>query len=443
MASDKELINLCKISIEHKLGWVKSEDWKQRDYEYLSELIYQKTNTLLSVSTLKRIWAEEVKTIPHLNTLNVLAQFAGYDDWFDYKKKASLLALPEKEEFEKKKENLNIAILKRIFSPRLVIMLIMLFGFALSIPYLYEDSPSFNLKNIKFESKKVVSSGIPNSVVFDYNIDEAKFDSAFIQQSWDARMRNQVYPEKYQHTSIYYYPGYHRAKLILNETIVKQHDIHITTNGWLGLVRYRMDQLIPTYLPSNKLIVNGRLFVSEEVLKQNNIAVGEKEYSVSYYNVRDFEGLSGDNFILETEIMSKLDEGALTCQDMMMFIMCENGRQAFSIGEAGCAANLNLKTMDEWVLGRENDLSMFGCDMDKWNKVTYSVKDNTINISLNDKHIYEVSYEKSAGRIIGLHYFFNGTGSVNYVKLLDENKKIVYEDSFERKNETLTPTEFN
>lgn len=139
--------------------------------------------------------------------------------------------------------------------------------------------------------------------------------------------------------------------MILNETIVKQHDIHITTNGWLGLVRYRMDQLMPIYLPSNKLISDNRIYVNEETLIQSNVDIGNKEYAVSYYNTRDFSGLTGDDFTLETEIMSKLEEGALTCQDVMLFIMCENGRQAFSIGEAGCAANLNLKTMDEWILG--------------------------------------------------------------------------------------------
>lgn len=38
---------------------------------------------------------------------------------------------------------------------------------------------------------------------------------------------------------------------------------------------------------------------------------------------------------------------------------------------------------------------------------------------------------------------FNGTGSVNYVRLLDENKALVYEDNFNKKTEGLTPTEFN
>ena len=56
---EKNFIATCKTLIEGKLNWQDSENWKQRDYEYLSEIIFEKTEILLSVSTLKRIWKNE------------------------------------------------------------------------------------------------------------------------------------------------------------------------------------------------------------------------------------------------------------------------------------------------------------------------------------------------------------------------------------------------
>ena len=57
--SEKFYLNACKKRIEEDLGFQNSKEWKQRDYDYLSKTIFNKTNVLLSVSTLKRIWKED------------------------------------------------------------------------------------------------------------------------------------------------------------------------------------------------------------------------------------------------------------------------------------------------------------------------------------------------------------------------------------------------
>ena len=49
-------------------------------------------------------------------------------------------------------------------------------------------------------------------------------------------------------------------------------------------------------------------------------------------------------------------------------------------------------------------------------------------IFLNDKFCYEVDHDISKSKIIGIDFVFQGTGTVNCVKL--SNKKVFFNDEF-------------
>lgn len=61
-----------------------------------------------------------------------------------------------------------------------------------------------------------------------------------------------------------------------------------------------------------------------------------------------------------------------------------------------------------------------------------NVKVESINgkakIFLNDKFCYEVDHDISKSKIIGIDFVFQGTGTVDYVKL--SNKEVSFEDEF-------------
>ncbi len=63
-------INKCIQIIESRLGWIDNEgNWKNSDFENLSEAIFEKTKVSISVSTLKRIWRINSNyRSSHLNT---------------------------------------------------------------------------------------------------------------------------------------------------------------------------------------------------------------------------------------------------------------------------------------------------------------------------------------------------------------------------------------
>ena len=60
--------------------------YSHSDFTELSESIYQKTQTILSPTTLKRFWGylKNESPTPQKRSLNVLAVFAGHNNWEDF-----------------------------------------------------------------------------------------------------------------------------------------------------------------------------------------------------------------------------------------------------------------------------------------------------------------------------------------------------------------------
>ncbi len=62
-----------------------------KDFEYLRERIYARLHTLVSRTTLMRLWGyvdEEVT--PRKGTLDILSRFLGYRDWLQYQENACM-----------------------------------------------------------------------------------------------------------------------------------------------------------------------------------------------------------------------------------------------------------------------------------------------------------------------------------------------------------------
>jgi hypothetical protein len=60
--------------------------------------------------------------------------------------------------------------------------------------------------------------------------------------------------------------------------------------------------------------------------------------------------------------------------------------------------------------------------------VRIETKNRKAQIFLNDKMVFAVNEDIVKSKIIGIDYTFQGTGSVDYIKL--SNDKVHYEDDF-------------
>jgi hypothetical protein len=423
---EKKYISLIieKISIELHLN--DPENWQQRDFETLSLLIEEKTGVNLSVSTLKRIKKNQFSNIPQKHTLNALAQFLNYKDWYEFKLENPISDnIPEAKSVGVKTGKKFIALGKNFFYiPVFFVILVLI------LLIIFKSQPAQSYSEVKFSSRTNVSEGVPNTVIFDYDISMADFDSASIQQSWDNRRRAEIKKDEKYSTSVYYYPGYHRAKLIINDKQVKEIPVYITTDGWLCTIQNPKNELIPVYVREN-CISGGRIYISPGKVKSHNIDMEANNYSTSFFYVNKNIFGDSDNFTFETRIKNSLDDGGLVCQSSEISIMCEFGRHFIEVCAPGCIGSLYQKFGSDYRSGKNNDFSAFGTDLNQWNDLKIGIKNKVATVSLNQKEIYRTSYSESNGAIKGIFFHFAGCGSVDYARLFDADDNLTFSEDFE------------
>lgn len=107
-----------------------------KDFEFLSECIFDKFHERISPTTLKRIWGYlSETTTPRKSTLNILSKFVGYDNWKDFTEGAEDTEKEPEEEKATEKEEEKTQ--KKRFSPATLytIIALLLIGIIAGVSY--------------------------------------------------------------------------------------------------------------------------------------------------------------------------------------------------------------------------------------------------------------------------------------------------------------------
>lgn len=414
---EKEVLYLShwRNLTEQSLGWGNSAVWTDYDFEKLSELILAQTGVRLSISTLKRIWGRvRYESSPTVSTLNALAAFAGYEDWRAFKK-----AIPQPE------EALPPVTKSRGNPIKIIAALILILPFITVIIFGKTDRKALHSEDkIKFVSR-VITEGLPNSVVFDYDAGSSA-DSVYLQQSWDPERTEKIAPASKQHTSIYYYPGYFNAKLVVNGKVKNETPVYIQTKGWVGTVDIKP---VPVYLNKVKIHMDGALGITAKSLIQITGSPVFNELWTEFYNVREFDGLNGNDFSLETTLRNTSLMEQSSCRRAMIYIFGKNNTIIIPLADKGCTSALDVYTSSAWIHGKDYDLSGFGCDFSRDQHLTCKVSDRQLNVLLNGTIILAKPITQTIGKIMGLCIGFEGAGEIRNVKL-SNSMKTVYQEKF-------------
>jgi hypothetical protein len=422
--TEQEYLTLCKQLIENKFRLLPHNGTlRQRDLEYLADGIEERSGIKLSLSTLKRLWKSDYDQVPHPSTLQALVSVLGYSDWQEFRlKQAPLPAAPVA---EKRTRRLNLWMILPAVAALIVFSWLIAFR---------SGQPAGKKPVVKgpvtFTGNKTVAQGVPSTIVFNYDVHNVVADSFFFQQSWNERERIQIDPQKHYYSAIYYYPGFHRAKLIANDSILKRFKVHITTDGWLPLVHHAYRDSAPVYLSKDRSVRDGALHVSMDDLIASHVDVNGG-FNLSYFNVREFGDTYSDNFSVDTKVI--LDSvGTNACPGFSLVVMCEEDIFFVSMVTKGCERYNNIKMGEVYEDGVQNDLSLLGRDLYQWQQLQIRVVNKQAIISLDGQPVRTIRFKKDFGKIMGLAYHFTGTGGVDYVKLKNGENKVVYEDEFEK-----------
>lgn len=261
-----------------------------------------------------------------------------------------------------------------------------------------------------FFSSKAIASGLPNTVLFQYDVRSSNADSVFIQQSWDATRRVKVSKDSHDYASIYYMPGYYRAKLILNDVVVKEHDVFIESDGWMGVLE---NEPIPTYLPKDMLHHGNKIGISPVDLKLDISDLTLDVPNLVLSNVTKKLLVAGDNFNFEVDIQNTLNHANSACKETSVMLLGTDGVIRIPLAKPGCAAQLKLRIGDQLLAGDSNDLSRFGVDFSNPVHLKCVVHGERIKIEFNHKTVYEGPFKKGIGNIVGTRISFRGSGYIN------------------------------
>ncbi len=420
---EKEYIQKCLIDIETKLGWGASEDWSNYDLEKLSDEIQTRTNIALSATTLKRLWGKvKHEHSPSLTTLNTLVQFLGFEDWRTYRLNKSnphvnIGTIPPSTNPIEENAHSATAFKSSTWNPqKWLLMAAGLLLVVIGIAALNKAPQKSNIKiaeydssKFSFKANKVLSKGLPNSVIFDYDASASLSDSIYISQSWDLRRKVLVDKNNHHHSTIYYYPGYFRTKLIVDSQIVKTFDIQIATDGWLGLIE---NESTPIYFDQKDIMYDGIASIDTTDLNKYHVDLKPISPHIRLFNQDDLGNITNDNFTFRTTLKNDYKTGDNACQFSQVLIQCVDDIIIIPLCARPCIGDITLAACGSYFTSKESDLSGFGTDLNNWTTLKVECKDKHMIFFVNDQKAYELTFPHEAKRIVGVQYRFNGTAAV-------------------------------
>jgi hypothetical protein len=421
---NKHWLLLCREDIVKSLEWGACAEWSNQDFELLSEKIWEKTNVKLSLSTMKRIWGKvKYENFPNSVTLNALSAFLGYSNWRDFCDQHPIPEIKAISVFAEKippitdsnraiESRLKMFIRTNLRRKGITLVTILAAAVVVIIMYSKKEKKQEVSSSYQFTSKKVTDN-LPNSVVFTYAGTNAS-DSVMIQEEWDSTRTVKVDAAGEQHTSVYYYPGYFRAKLIVNNRVVQESPVVIQTKGWKAIAGRKP---LPIYFKDKDINQKGFIGISADQLEKALSTNDLNSKLVEFDNVREFPGINSRDFTFEVTLRNASTVEESLCRQIRVVVLGTDDAIVLPLADVGCIAKLDLFTGDAPITGFDHDLSAFGCDFSRFQDLKCQVEGQILSVFLNDKMVFTAPERKALGRIVGTKIFFEGAGQVQHVKL--------------------------
>jgi len=424
--NERDLVKDVILEVFNKCGYTDAVQMVQRDFDFISSEIEKKSGILVSGTTIKRLSLGDFSRLPQVATLNAIASYFDHKTWQDLKISRSALIQPEIEIPAPitRERGSRFFRNKPVYFTAAILVIIVIFGF-----YLFRSRPGSisNVEKAAFSCQRSTRNDMPNTVIFNYDVDHVNADSFFIQQSWDKNRRKRIYKHTHTLTDIYYEPGYHIAKLIANDSIIKTIDVHIPTDRWFFYAIDNVANYIPEYIHTDKYVNNGILGLSAQQVKENNIDITkDKLYQYAYFP-SDMT-VRSNNFRLKTKIRMNEVRNSL-CPYITIELFCQGYFIVMKTTNKGCANQAYL-LLNQEIKGNETDLTAVTFDVNQWTDVEIASTNNMVHIYINNKEVFSGPCFEPVKYISGFAFISNGLCEVDNVALTGLDGKIVYNNEF-------------
>ena len=114
-----------------------------------------------------------------------------------------------------------------------------------------------------------------------------------------------------------------------------------------------------------------------------------------------------------------------------------SGTIDFQITQSKCERYAKLKLSEKTFDGEFDDLNALTVDMSDWLSVKATTNNGHFTITLGDTVIFSETYSEPMNDLIGIIYYFYGTGKIDDLILKENNGTVFYSNSFTNPNAAL------
>jgi hypothetical protein len=417
--NEKDYLKLCIAEIEQKIGNGRLSDWSGQSFDQLCDDIHEATGIKLSGRTLRRIANNKISN-PQIATKNALAQFVGYKNWSEFMQGHSKHNKAIQFDPPKQTNKVLRFINRYSWIILLVSVVVIIVSFVLYYPSIELE---LNKSKVVFQSNDMRGTA-PHKASFFYDVTKIKSSNILIDNNFydDGEMvpikKNMHFYEK-----TFEFPDYYAVKIIANGERLSCVGVTVLTEGWEAIINNQLYKKITEKTDSDYL------HLSNKVIAQFDIDT-LSPLTIDYRNIHDF-GVLGDEMTFETKFKNNDPLHSKGCNNSKIEIINVHGRLSFNFIEPGCDESmLKAEFGDVSLAGDFNNLNTFIQDISYWRVLRIVTGKKQVKVYLDDVQIYSVKYNDVLDQVKGVSISFQGSGSVDYVKFLNNNGEVVYLDEF-------------
>lgn len=415
--SRKELMDSCCQQVASKISKKEISSWTNSDYVQLSSFIKKKTKIHLNENTLKRIFGK-LKTpedyAPQKATLDALAQFLDYRDWYEFEFSQKSQLLPAHTKSVTAETNPTGT---KISANKWLIFIITIFIVGATSALLYKGD--FSLGPTTASLLCINPEGTtPHSALFtvkspsDIDFD----DNNLIIDFADHRKKRVVYSDSIM-SHYYEIPGRFFPKLLLNNKVIDTASVYAKTNGWVAVAEIWNDTLRVFPVSNQIALTNALAYVGVNEVYNAGIDTN-KTFLVNFCNVKP-SNVSGDNFQLTTTVITSVNRPGVRCSQLDVTIFGEKDTHFLNLIKPECVSWSSYKFSEKFKNGDKSDLRSLGIDLTDGGELKLTITDKKVVLGVNGKIILRTAYQKAIGKVMGLKIAFAGIGTFSNLKLTD------------------------
>ncbi len=384
------------------------KDWKNKDFEVLSNQIWESTNTLISAATLKRIFGKVYTPndyTPQEATIDALARYCNFVEPESLEVEDAVVAVTT-----------TAGSNRSFFSAKFGLYLAVAFVFLLSI-VLYTYFQNGNKRAIASLQLVKKDGNNPVTAHFSVQIPDGK-DSVFLDKG-DGIKLIPIPPNSKQISCFYEYPNVYFAHLrtrkkVLSDTLVYKH----LTNGWESLAYYFHQDLRERYvpMPMNLSVVGDCFHISKGLL--HTMGLDTTKIIVTRLDNFKNTNVCGDDFQMSTTLQNTQYWPGVRCNTTIVQVKGSKGTIAFSLVNNGCSYWSYYQMGEITVSGQNEDIGFVSLPLNNWANIRIVNQQKRVQLFCNGKSVFNGLYQQTIGELVGVSIIFHGSGYVKNISLV-------------------------